>query len=293
MLRVACIGECMVELRPEAHGGFGLGFAGDVYNTAVHLKREAPELGVQFLTVAGDDALAGRMREAWRAEGLDTTLAFQGSGTPGLYMIELDDEGQRRFHYWRSASPARQWLDRLRTAGGGDVLAGADLVYLSGISLAILPEPDQSAAIELLEAAKPRIGRLAFDPNVRERLWPSMAKAREVIGRAAGLADILLPSLDDLTALGWRAEDLTGEVAVTAADQGCRVLAHGRWTSLPAEASLVRDTSGAGDAFNGAYLAARLLGQDAPTAARAGLRLAARTICEFGALSPPLEVRQG
>jgi 2-dehydro-3-deoxygluconokinase len=284
-MRAVCIGECMVELRPVEPGRFAMGFAGDVYNTAVHMKRQAPELTVQFLSVTGDDALSAQMREAWRSEGIDDSLAFQGAGTPGLYLIELQD-GERRFHYWRSASPARGWLKALEARGVAAALGGADLVYLSGISLAILPPEDQPRALDLLAAARPGFGLLAFDPNLRMRLWPDMGRASEVMGRAAKLADILLPSADDLEALGWAEDSLAGEVALTAGAQGCRLLDGEGWRTLAAPPATVRDTSGAGDSFNGAYLAARLLGEAPLAAAEAGLALAARTVGELGAVPP-------
>ena len=65
-MRAVCIGECMVELRPAGEGLFRQGFAGDVYNTAVYLKRSAPDLEVQFATVVGDDPLSAGMRAAWQ-----------------------------------------------------------------------------------------------------------------------------------------------------------------------------------------------------------------------------------
>jgi 2-dehydro-3-deoxygluconokinase len=284
-MRAVCIGECMVELRPAEPGRFAMGFAGDVYNTAVQLKRQSPDLDVQFLTVTGDDALSAQMREAWRGEGVGETLAFEGAGAPGLYLIELID-GERLFHYWRSASPARGWFKALAAHGGASVLAGADLVYLSGISLAILPEEDQFPALDMLGAVKGQIGRLAFDTNLRPKLWRDLGRASEVIGRAAKLADILLPSLDDIQALGWAADDLEGEVALTAGASGCRLRDGGGWRELPAPAATVRDTSGAGDAFNAAYLAARLRGAASLAAAEAGLALAAYTVGQIGAVAP-------
>ncbi len=111
MTRVICIGECMVELRAAGADAFARAYAGDAYNTAVYLKRSLPDAQVQFLTGTGDDAISRAMREAWHTEGIDDALAFiVNGGSPGLYLIENDAAGERRFHYWRSHSPARRWF---------------------------------------------------------------------------------------------------------------------------------------------------------------------------------------
>jgi 2-dehydro-3-deoxygluconokinase len=296
-MRAVLIGECMIELREAGDGLLAKAFAGDAYNTAVYLKRSAPDLQVQFLTVTGADPLSHAMRAAWRAEGVEDEAAFTDGGrTPGLYLIERDAAGERRFHYWRSASAARQWMQRLR-AGGGDPLSGADLVYLSGVSLAILPPEDQEQALLMLRSLKGRAGLLAFDPNVRPALWPNMETAHAVIEAAIGLADVVLPSTDDLALLYgpgapealaaklWRLG--AREIALTAGAEGALVVtAQGR-TALPApRPAAVIDTSGAGDAFNGAYLAARLAGAEPAAAAEAGLALAARVVAAPGAIVP-------
>ena len=234
LMRVVCIGECMVELRDAGGGLLAKAFAGDAYNTAVYLKRSAPEAQVQFLSVTGADPLSQDMRAAWRAEGIEDEAAFiDPDRTPGLYLIELDAEGERKFHYWRQASAARQWMQRLR-AGGGDPLSGADLVYLSGISLAILPEEEREQALLLLKWLHGRVGAIAFDPNVRPALWPDLASARAVIEAAIGLADIVLPSTDDLNLLYgpsapealaaklWRLH--AREIALTTGADGCLVV---------------------------------------------------------------------
>jgi 2-dehydro-3-deoxygluconokinase len=295
-MRVVCIGECMVELRDAGGGLLSKAFAGDAYNTAVYLKRSAPDAQVQFLSVIGADPLSQDMRAAWRAEGIDDAAAFTDPDrAPGLYLIELDPAGERRFHYWRQASAARQWMQRLR-AGGGDPLSGADLVYLSGISLAILPPEEIEQALLLLKWLHGRAGAIAFDPNVRPALWPDLASARAVIEAAIGLADIVLPSTDDLSLLYgasapqalaaklWRLH--AREIALTTGADGCLVVTPDGRAALPAPETAVVDTSGAGDAFNGAYLAARLAGSSPTAAAEAGLAIAARVVGAAGAIVP-------
>jgi 2-dehydro-3-deoxygluconokinase len=286
MTSVVCIGECMVELRPRAGGGYDLGFAGDVFNTAVYLKRSAPDFRVRFLTATGVDEFSQAMRASWRAESIDDDLAFTVEGAvPGLYLITVDGVGERSFTYWRSASPARRWLELLMREGGAERLAGADLVYLSGISLAILPDGQRAAALKLLSELSRRGCRIAFDPNYRSALWPSVETARLVLNEAMRLADIVFPSRDDLMTAGL--EPPTGrENITTCGADGCRVATNGSEIALYAPPVEVRDTSGAGDAFAGAYLAARLGGDPPVVAAEAALAVAARVVTASGAIVP-------
>ena len=202
-MRAVCIGECMAELRQADRGLYALGFAGDAYNAAVYLKRSAPQVHVNFLTATGKSTLSRAMREHFAAEGVEDALAFIAKDREiGLYMIELDAAGERRFHYWRSASAARYWLQLLMQNGGADRLAGADLVCLSGVSLAILPDDAaRAAAIELLGSLKDRVGKIAFDANLRPALWRNLDAARAAIVPMIRLADVFRASGEDAACL--------------------------------------------------------------------------------------------
>jgi 2-dehydro-3-deoxygluconokinase len=292
--RVVCIGECMVEFAALPDGRYERAFAGDAYNTAVYLKRCDPAAEVRFATVTGDDAVSGLMRQAWDAEGIDASLAFTAPGlSPGLYVIDTGAGGERRFAYWRGQSAARGWLAPLE--GAVEAIAGADLVYFSGISLAILPPDARGRALELIDRLKPRVGAIAFDPNVRPPLWESTQAMSEIIEGAVSRAAIVLPSADDAERL-WGGADSDShvgrllalgaeEIALTLGARGCILGGRGRAPlTLAAPAVTAVDTSGAGDAFNGAYLAARLGGAGPEAAARAGIALAARVVTARGAL---------
>jgi 2-dehydro-3-deoxygluconokinase len=297
-MRAICIGEAMVELRAAGPDLFARSTAGDAYNTAVYLKRcLGSDAEVAFLTAVGDDPMSRTLTKDFAGQDIRTDLVFTvPGGAPGLYLIELDAKGDRSFHYWRSASAARRWLTALEDHGGADALAGADLVYFSGISLAILSEGDRARALSLLADAKSRVGRIAFDPNIRARLWPDLLAARGAVEAASALADMVLPSVED-GALIWGEPDPrrqidrylacgATETALTLGEQGAVLLHDGALVTLGREAIRAVDTSGAGDSFNGAYLAARLAGATPRAAAMAGLELAARVVQAAGALIP-------
>ncbi len=296
MIQAVCIGEAMVELRPLSPGTLARAVAGDAYNTAVYLRRCLGSEGeVAFLTAVGDDPVSADLLADFARQGIDDRLVFRAPGRlPGLYLIELDDHGERSFHYWRSESAARAWMAALMAAGGAAVLADADLVFLSGISLAILSPADRLDALALLADLRAQGVRIALDPNVRPRLWRDPAAALDTLEPAIGMANIILASQDDGAWL-WGEPDPhaqvdaydalgAGEVAITRGADGVLLFASGGVLALPAAGSCVVDTSGAGDSFNGAYLAARSRGASPLEAAKAGQTLAARVVAHAGAL---------
>jgi 2-dehydro-3-deoxygluconokinase len=295
-LRIASIGECMIELAPQGADQYRQGFAGDSYNTAYYLQRLLGDrASVSYVTALGDDRLSAAMCRHFADAGLDTSLVRQLSGRrPGLYMIENDDDGERVFHYWRETSAARALLDGDGAAGLLDALAGFDAVYLSGISLAILPEEARGRLVACLQQ---RTGMLAFDPNFRPALWGSPAQASAAMQALVACGATVLTTLDDETMLHgydqaeqviehWQQRGAV-EVVVKQGADGC-ILARGRERlHIPAEAGIRPvDTTGAGDSFNAGYLAARLAGLAAQDSARLAHRLAGTVIQHRGAIVP-------
>ncbi|NKX45697.1 sugar kinase [Roseicyclus persicicus] len=296
--RVACIGECMIELSDlgAPDGRVRMGVAGDTLNTAVYLSRLMGGGGqVAYLTALGDDRLSDGMIAFMRDEGIDTAgIARLPGRRPGLYAIDLAPDGERSFHYWRSEAAARAMLG----PGGIDLgaLAGRELVYLSGITLAILPPADRAALIDRLGALRAGGLRVAFDSNYRPRLWPDAATARAAMAAMWAATDIALPSLDDEAAL-WGGD--AGEVLARLAGAGVGEIALKRGADGPLlhpragapgaaypPVPEVRDTTAAGDAFNAGYLATRLAGGDPDAAARRGHALACHVIGLPGAIVP-------
>lgn len=297
MTRTACIGEAMIELsRIDLAGGQArVGVAGDTYNTAVYLARLLGH-GVSYVTNLGTDALSDAMLRAMADEGIDTSLIGRHpTALPGLYAIELDPHGERSFRYWRQASAARTLFGAV--GPGLDDLEAFDLIHLSGITLAILPDTVRDALIAKLAELRNRGCRIAFDGNYRARLWQDVDVARTAFDAMWRATSIALPSLDDETALhpGATPEDVVArlhalgvpEILLKAGADGPILGESGevRRLGLP-QADHVVDTSGAGDSFGAGYLAARLRGAGPEEAARAGHALALAVIGRHGAVIP-------
>ena len=180
--RIACIGEVMIELVTGDDNAAELNVAGDTYNTAVYLKHATPNLDVEYVTVLGKDRFSDRIVRDMEARGIGTAaVARHPTRMPGLYAIETDAAGERSFAYWRSTSAARTLFD----ADGrdpADVLAGQDLVLLSGISLAILSSAARDRLRDALEGFRANGGQFAFDSNYRPHLWNDLELARVETG---------------------------------------------------------------------------------------------------------------
>ena len=285
MTRVACIGEAMIEMSLEGDMA-SLAVAGDTLNTAVYLKRSAPEIEVDYITRLGSDPFSERIQSFIASEGIGTSrIGIEQNAVPGLYAITLSPGGERSFTYWRSASAARQ----LFQDGDFSSLDGYDLIYLSGISMAILPSETRRKLIEHLKRSDSRI---AYDNNHRPRLW-SAEEAREVTKAFWSFADIPLPSLDDELAIyGGDRQSAMGRFsggsqlgALKCGETGPVSLGETVQQNYAA-APLVVDTTSAGDSFNGGYLAARLRGASQEDALRAGHELASKVVGHKGAIIP-------
>jgi 2-dehydro-3-deoxygluconokinase len=284
----------MIELK-QAHGGlYARGYGGDTLNTAVYLAR----LGVEadYVTALGDDPMSDEMIAGWAAEGVGTTRVSRLAGMlPGLYMIQTDDTGERRFFHWRESSAARRLMDLPETGDILDSLSGYDLVYLSAITLSLYTETGGTRLIAALRSARERGTRVAFDTNFRARGWPDLDVARAVYQDAFAAADIALASTEDLLPLYAGESDdrllariVSPEVVLKLSEPASLVRFDGVAHQVKAEpvTKPVVDTTAAGDSFAAAYLAARLARASPIDSAQAGHRLAGVVVCHPGAIIP-------
>lgn len=294
--RVACLGECMMELRTRPDGLLSRAFGGDTLNTAVYLARLG--VPVDYVTALGDDDFSAEMVRAWEAEGIGTAHVRRLPGAlPGLYIIETDAAGERRFLYWRDSAPVRRLFDPAHAGATAATLSGEGLIYLSGITLSLFVGDGRTALFAALERARAAGAWIAFDTNFRPRGWPDLGEARAVYDRMAALSDVVLAGCEDIAALtgegapeavlAWLDRAGVAEAVVKLVRPGCLVRVGGRVEEVPVpEAVTPVDTTAAGDSFAAGYLAGRLTGRAPAAAAMQGHRLAAAVIAHPGAIIP-------
>ena len=299
-MRIACVGECMIELS-DAADGMTRGYGGDTLNTAVYLARlgRAHGIRVDYLTALGDDPYSDEMIEAWRAEGVGVEHVRRMPGRmPGLYMIRTDTEGERTFYYWRSAAPARELFQGPAGMALVDRLAGYDWIYFSGVTLGVLTLEGRLALFEALKRAPPQPAAASSSmATTAPRLWEDAAEAQAANAVALGWTDVALPSFDDERALHGDATPAAtakriariGPAEIVVKDGARPVLLHadGLATTVPVEPHPAPvDATAAGDSFNAGYIVARMRGLDPAAAVAAGSALARRVVGARGAILP-------
>lgn len=294
MSKLVSIGECMIEMSALENGLYKKGYAGDSLNMAYYARAFlSASFDVDYFTALGDDVESDALAKSIEAHGIGTALIRHLPGkAPGLYLISLED-GERTFSYWRSASAAKEMARDLVHLERS--LLGDKSLFFSGISLAVL-EPDTRAQfLDLLQKAKADGQQVIFDSNLRPSLWLSRQEMADWTAKASQVSTMALPTVPDEYVLfdEKSSEQVAerylragcGEVVVKAGPGEALVTDGSKeeWIG-PAEALKPVDTTGAGDSFNGGYIAARLDGQNMADAARFAHKVAGQVIQHRGAL---------
>lgn len=291
MFDIVCLGEALGEFNaaPTEAGLFRFGLGGDTSNCAIAAARQ--QARVAYLSALGEDEAGTALRDLWQREGVDHTHVHTHPSAPtGLYFVNHGPEGHR-FWYRRAGSAASlygpQDLPR-------DLIARARVIHASGISQAISTTACD-AVFEAFDHARANGVVTAYDTNLRLRLWP-LARARAIIEAACALSDIVLPGLDDAAMLtGLSAPDAIVDhylrkgariVALTCGRDGSLVATPERRLRLPPVAVDCVDATGAGDCYDGAFLAEYVRSADAFAAGAYANVAAALSVRGYGAIGP-------
>jgi len=290
---VVVVGDVMVDIVVRPLGPFNRGSdtasrivaapGGSATNQAVALAAAGAQ--VHLVAAVGDDELGRAATRALTSAGVQPHLQVSPDRPTGVVVALIDDVGERSMFSDRGANLS---LD-VQALDPAIFLAGAHL-HLSGYELLDdATRPTGLAALELAAAA-----------GMTRSVDPCSAGPLVAVGPEAFLSwttgvELCCANLDEgqvLTGTTKPEEVLSGlrrhyeQVALTLGALGALFSGPGLdFLHCPADAVNVADTTGAGDAFTGTFLARRLAGDSPEHALRAGLAAAARVIAALGARS--------
>jgi 2-dehydro-3-deoxygluconokinase len=294
---VVALGEALVEFnqtRP-AEPNYLQGFGGDTSNACIAAARAGAR--VAYLTRLGQDAFGNALASLWQQEGVDQSAVERDSEHPtGLYFVNHGPKGHE-FSYLRAGSAASHMTPEWLQAKAEPLLQRCRVFHVSGISMAISSSACDTA-LHAMGVARAAGARVALDPNLRLKLWP-LERARACISHAATLCDIFLPGLDDMEALegltdpdhiaDWGHARGASMVVVKMGREGVMLSTReggGGRKRVPARQVEAVDATGAGDCFDGNFLARLALGDDALAAVHYANTAASLAVQGFGAVAP-------
>lgn len=287
---IIALGEPMVELnRHKGTDHYAVSCGGDVSNAMVAAARSGASAGMA--TAVGDDEFGRMLLAMWAREGVDAaSVRIDAAAPTGIYFVSHTEAGHD-FSYRRAGSAASLFgpEDLPREA-----IRGAKVLHVSGISQAISTRAADAVFAAMAEARAAGV-LLSYDTNIRVKLWP-VARARAVIHEAMTNIDIALPGQDDARLLvGVEDPDAIADrylsfgariVALKLGSQGCLIATAEQRLRIPPHRVEPVDATGAGDTFDGAFLAEYLLTGDAFRAGLYANTAAALATQGYGAVDP-------
>ena len=286
------IGEPLVEFNEDhrpLETVYRPGHGGDTSNAVIAAARQGARTA--YFTHLGDDAFGRQFLDLWDHDGVDRSdVVLRSDARTGLYFVTHGAEGHA-FSYYRAGSAASLPGPDALPAG---LVESARVLHVSGISQAISANACD-LVFEAIARARNAGRAVSYDTNLRLRLWP-LERARAVIHAAVAMSDLVLPGLDD-------ARQLTGLdqpeaicdfylglgvkiVALTLGKEGAMIAIPGERHTVPAWPVTAVDATGAGDTFDGAFLAEWLSTGDAFVAAAYANAAAALSTQGYGAVAP-------
>ncbi len=239
-----------------------INFGGDTYNSAVYFSRLTNNKTNTFYSTAlGKDNFSKKMISRFKNENIKCDyIRTDGENPPGLYSIEINEKGERSFSYWRDQSPSKYIF--LGSKGKKLVkdINNADVFYYTGISAGILDEKQRKDLIKIGSTAT----ICGFDFNYRSQLHYNKKVSQLLFNEINNRVDIHFVSFDDARELFKIKNPL--EIFEIINEKKNLILIRYKNSiifknkqqeikTVTVPHGEVVDTTAAGDAFNGSFLA--------------------------------------
>lgn len=265
MFDVLALGELLIDFTPAGvneHGSplYASNPGGAPANVLVAISRLGGS--VAFIGKIGDDQFGDLLREALDKEGVCTDgLLVSRDVSTTLAFVTLNEEGDRSFVFYRKPG-ADVMLEKSDVVQNERLISNCRVFHFGSVSLT--DDPSRTATLYAAEMAKKRGAVVSYDPNYRPHLWTNRDLAVRWMLEGLKLADIVKVSYEEMELLtgertltegsGRIAEYGASAVLVTLGAEGAYYRLGNLTGKVGTYDAQVADTTGAGDAFLGAFL---------------------------------------
>lgn len=262
MFDVCVLGESLIDfvvspetgtIRAEGHAG------GAPLNVGAAVARYG--MSVTAVSKVGNDIFGRFIIDETERAGVDTSNFVRTDRfDTTLALVSLSDEGERSFDFYRRYGADTQ-LDVADVPF--ETVRNCHIFHFGSVSMT--HPVSHAATVAAAKAAREAGAIVSFDPNYRPVLWEEPALAREAMLEGLSYADIVKVSDDELHFITGEESISAGVnalqraygirfLSVTCGARGCRLYANGYRVDMSGHSVKVADTTGAGDAFDGAVL---------------------------------------
>lgn len=263
MTDIVALGECLIDFTPAGKTDRGIPlYSQNPGGAPANVLAMASKLGAHtaFIGKVGKDSFGQFLENNIKKAGVDTSNLIMDTNHPTtLAFVSLTDTGDRSFSFYRDAS-ADVSLEENDIKS--NLLSNAKVFHFGSVSMT--SDPSKSATVFAAKMAKENGSIISYDPNYRPLLWKSQEDAKEVLSSVINLADIIKVSDEEMTLITGETDLIKGSekilkmgpsiVVVTMGSKGS-FIRNGSYTKLFCTFDVKTiDTTGAGDAFWGAFL---------------------------------------
>lgn len=293
MPEIVTIGEILVEIMAEKKEQTFLQpgvFCGPFPSGAPAIfADQAARMGVScgMISRVGEDDFGRLNLRRLREDGVDVShVSVDSKRLTGIAFVTYREDGSRTFLYhFKDSAVGRFSLQETDE----EYLIGAKYLHIMGCTLLASPQLAQAAARGVELAVRHGV-RVSFDPNIRPELIHS-EETRQIFDAILRQADLILTGVEELQQITGCGNTEEGAAQLLETAEMVIVKNGSRDTVLYRPGSRIPvasfpakevDPTGAGDCFDGAFIAALALGYEPEEAVRFGCGAGALAVQQRG-----------
>ena len=267
-IKFCSIGECMLEVANINKNKYIQSFAGDTLNFANYVNKKI--IDVDYLTSVGKSEINKIFFKLLGEKNISKKLVYiHDIKETGLYLINNNIHGEKKFYYWRDDSAAKNYFNSLNFMDLKKILVKYNYLYFSGITLSIISSRKQKEFLQLIKKLKKNNVKIIFDLNIRLKRWSNSINLNNSLNLFLPFVDILFATGEDMKS--WQNKDglnnfidlikksnINHAIFRKSASINYALYQGEVFKEINKIKKKIVDSSGAGDGYNAAYISSFL-----------------------------------